>query len=327
MRQGAPAARRPGQPGERDGRGGRFHVLAGNLCNNNCLFCMEHEREGGDFRGLDVSAARVRELLAEGAGSEEVMFTSGEPTLNPELPEMLRRARELGFRRIGLTTNGRRLSYERYARLLLRSGLNHLVVSVHGPDARSHDAQTRSPGSFEQTAAGLAVLSRLRREHRFTLHTSTVVGTRNVRRLGEVLEFLRPFGVDQVVLNVMQPLGRAARLGRKVVAPYSEVVREVSALLRRLGDPPPPLYLVDVPACASEGLPAAVRGYVECAWFTEPLADGSRSLRETRIHKEAVNRVKRAECAGCRYDAGCLGPWRNYVALYGWDELVPVPPG
>ena len=68
-------------------------------------------------------------------------------SLNPRLTDYVRWARECGYRRIGLTTNARRLGYEAYARRLLEAGLNHVVVSIHGPDARAHDAQTRTPGS------------------------------------------------------------------------------------------------------------------------------------------------------------------------------------
>jgi cyclic pyranopterin phosphate synthase len=302
----------------------RFHILAGVTCNNNCLFCMEHEGEERSFRHLHVTPERVRELLRANAAAGEVMFTSGEPTLNPHLPRYLRWARELGYRRVGLTTNGRRLGYARYTRGLLAAGLNHVVVSIHGPDARCHEGQTRTPGSFAQTLAGLEALAGLKRDFKLTVHTSTVVGKRNYRRLRELYHLLRAFSVDQYVFNVMQPLGRAAHRVESLVARYADIVHEFARLLRVAGEPRPPMFLVDLPLCTTEELPAPVRGYVEFAFFTEFDGDGAPRERATRVHKEAKNRVKRAECRRCAHDAGCLGVWSAYVDAFGWDEFVPA---
>lgn len=300
-----------------------FHILAGVTCNNNCLFCMEHEGETRTFRNLHVTPPRVQELLRANRAGGEVMFTSGEPTLNPHLREYIGWARDLGYRRIGLTTNARRLGYEQYTHRLLEEGLNHVVVSIHGPDAKCHEGQTRTPGSFAQTLAGLEALARLKHEHKFTLNTSTVVGTRNYRRLVELYHLLRAFKIDQYVFNVMQPLGRAAHRVEHLIARYSDIVREFARLIRVMGEPRPPVFLVDLPLCTTDGLPAPVRGYVEFATFTEFDAEGQPLERATRVHKEQKNRVKRDECRRCAYDAACLGAWRAYVEAFGWDELVP----
>jgi pyruvate-formate lyase-activating enzyme len=299
----------------------RFHILAGETCNNRCLFCME----GPSERRHGVTAERVLELLQASSARDEVMFTSGEPTLNPRLPDYLRWARELGYRRIGLTTNGRRLGYEPYARSLLDAGLNHVVVSIHGPDGRCHDAQTRSPGSFAQTLAGLEALTRLRRERRFTVHTSTVVGRRNVARLTELYWILHAFAIDQCVFNVLQPIGFPSRLVPSLTSRYADVVSSFGRLAREVGAGRRPApFLVDVPPCVTERLPAQVRGWVECAAFTEYGEREEPRERQTRVAKELENRVKREECARCRHTDGCLGVWTRYVDAYGWDEFVPV---
>ena len=88
----------------------RVHVSIGAVCNNNCIFCMEEDREAREVNNGAMTPERVRWILEEHRGAEEVCFTSGEPTTRPELPELVRWAKELGYRRISVMTNGRRLS-------------------------------------------------------------------------------------------------------------------------------------------------------------------------------------------------------------------------
>ena len=302
----------------------RFHILAGPTCNNNCVFCMEDERARRMELLGSITPKQVLASLRAHAADGDVMFTSGEPTLNSNLPVYIHWARQLGYRVIGLTTNARRLGYEPYTRELLDKGLNLVVVSIHGPDARVHDGLTRTPESFDQTMAGLATLARLKRAASFRVQTSTVVGQRNYRRLGEIYRLLEPHGVDEYVFNVMQPLGRAGRLVGQLVARYRDIAAEFGRFLETVPEPRPAIYLVDLPLCTTEGLPAEVRGYVELAKFEEPGMDGVVHLRATRESKEEKNRVKRADCDQCCYSRACLGVWRRYADEYGWDEFVPV---
>src|SRR5207237_5217126 len=47
-----------------------------------------------------------------------INFTGGEPTLHPELPELLRMARAAGIRRLTISTNGLRLKKEEYVKVM-----------------------------------------------------------------------------------------------------------------------------------------------------------------------------------------------------------------
>ena len=131
-----------------------LHVLVGAQCNNNCLFCMEAYRERRAERIASQSQDDIRRMIDRYPQPDEVLFTSGEPTLDPALPTYIGWAKQRGFRVIGLVTNGRRLAYREYARELADAGLNRVTVSIHGHTARLHDGQTRTPGSFDQSLAG-----------------------------------------------------------------------------------------------------------------------------------------------------------------------------
>src|SRR5205823_5234933 len=64
----------------------RVHILTGAVCNNNCIFCMEEDRDARYVTNSATTDEVVRWILDQNRGCEEICFTSGEPTTNPRLP-------------------------------------------------------------------------------------------------------------------------------------------------------------------------------------------------------------------------------------------------
>ncbi len=301
----------------------RLHVNTGAYCNNNCRFCAEDDRAA---RARMVGAQTPEELdaiMAEFPCRDHLCFTTGEPTLNPLLPWLIRRAKELGYREIALITNGRRLADPAYLERLLGAGLNLLTVSIHAGLPRLHDGLTRTPGSFVQTVAGMRNAAPWVR-----LHTSTVITRRNLGSLHPLLVLLGRLGVRQAVLNVVKPRGRAEAGAPKLLPHYREVSRAVASALAGIGRASPPVFLEDIPLCATEDLPPVVRGVLEHN-LRYDLIDGRDQPRYEEFDRDRTEeglRTKRAECARCRYDPVCPGVWRKYLEIHDWDGLEPVDP-
>jgi cyclic pyranopterin phosphate synthase len=324
----------------------RIHVLTGAVCNNNCVFCMEEDREARYDVNSRTTDEVVQWILKENPRSEEICFTSGEPTLNKRLPLWVSWAKAAGVKRISVMTNGRSLGYARYARMLVKAGMNRFYVSIHGHEKRLHEGLTRTPDSFEQTVAGLDQIAELKR-YGVELHTSTVVTKRNLPHLHDIYRFLRQHGVDQVVFNVMQANGRANTHFEKIFPSYTEIAAEAKRFLDEAGENGQRVmaFLVDIPLCTTEALPDFNRGFVEAYKHYEPPGGGhdavlSAELDEAnqgkgpdgdlvqirRADLDDEVRTKRAECRTCRYDSACEGVWANYTKRYGWDEMRPVSP-
>ncbi len=320
----------------------RVHILTGAVCNNNCIFCMEEDREGRYTTNSATTDETVKWITQLNPDTEEVCFTSGEPTTNPSLPRWVKIARDQGIRKVSIMTNARALSYEPYLRKLLAAGMSRFYVSIHGHTAKLHEGLTRTPGSFDQTVAGIDNI-RKHKPRGIELHTSTVITKRNLPFLGEIYRFLRDHGVDQVVFNVMQANGRANTYFDKIFPPYTEIAAGMKRFLDEAGGQPQ-AFLVDIPLCTTTALPDFNRGYVErYAHYEPPTAaseqlispdkllsrmvsrDDAKAVKVTRSDLDDALRSKRAACATCRYTASCEGVWNNYLARYGWDELVPVP--
>lgn len=322
----------------------RVHILTGPVCNNNCVFCMEDDREGRYVTNSATTDEVVQFILEKNRGCEEVCFTSGEPTIHPKLSLWAHWARQRGVRRVSVMTNGRALAYEQYARKLVAAGINRFYVSIHGHNEKLHDGLTRTPGSFVQTVAGIRNVARLK--HRgVELLTSTVITRRNLQFMGDIYRFLRGLGVDQVVFNVMQANGRADTYFELIFPKYTDIAATAKRFLDEQWQRERPVmaFLVDIPLCTTTGLPDFNRGYVESYVHYEPPGEAFRTLLHSdiaggrrlegpegelvqirRADLDRSARRKRPECKTCRYDPVCEGVWWNYLRRYGWDEFVPV---
>ncbi len=308
-------------------------------CNNRCWFCLDRNEVDGEFHGGPpvVPYDRVAQLLRDHVGLvDAVMFTHGEPTLHPRLPELLHLARELGYAGRGVVSNARKLADRGFARELCNAGANRFVLSIHGGDAATHD---RSVGTaaFGQASVGLANIASLKAEFGVHLSSSTVASHLNLPQLVQTLRYLLDAGVDTAVVNVVRPTGHAAKHFSEVVPRYAEVVAALQPL-RDLPEVTRKVVLEDIPACAAGPFARSV-GTLE-AWVVPPSDESVRAPRakaslfaadqsasgpsQTGVTGDLV---KRPPCATCTHNDHCWGVWQRYVQAYGWDEFVPIAPG
>lgn len=309
----------------------RVHILTGTVCNNNCTFCMEEDREGRKVTNARTDDALVEWILKEHPNCEEVCFTSGEPTTNKRFPHWVKMAKAAGVPQISVMTNGRALSYGKYTRGLVKAGLNRFYISIHGHTKKLHQGLVRTPGAFEQTVGGIREVAALA-PYGVQLHTSTVITKANLPYLAEIYTFLRELGVQQVVFNVMQANGRADTHFDMLFPRYTEIAAAFKAFV----DAEPvraEAFLVDIPPCTTTEIPDYNRGFVEAYRHYEDKGQTNLDARDedvedlvsvTRENLDDALREKRAECQRCAYNGACEGVWVNYLKRYGWDEMRPV---
>ncbi len=175
-------------------------------CINHCVFCAVSNRVR-----RDVPFERVRRLLRDyrERGVMLLDLDGGEPTLHPRLLDVIREARDLGYRRVNVTTNGRRLRDRRFARRLLRSGVTDLLISLHGSKAAVHEAATRVPGSFGETVRGLQ--NAIAFASGIAIGVNTTVFTGNLGDLDALGALLLDLGVPVWNLQFLTPFGAASR--------------------------------------------------------------------------------------------------------------------
>jgi MoaA/NifB/PqqE/SkfB family radical SAM enzyme len=142
-------------------------VLFAGACNNGCHGCENRDR----FLADDGDALRARVDDAR-AGGLPLMLAGREPTLHPDFVALVARARGTDGRRVGVTSNGRRFAYPRFAAEAVRAGLSDASVKVFAARPDEADAVARVQGAFDQALAGIGNLARggVRVEIRVPLH-------------------------------------------------------------------------------------------------------------------------------------------------------------
>ena len=88
-------------------------------CNLDCPICYTvNKNEDAHMLSKESFQKTLDHITKHGEEVDIINFTGGEPTLHPELPELLRMARRAGIRRLTISTNGLRLKDEAYVKEL-----------------------------------------------------------------------------------------------------------------------------------------------------------------------------------------------------------------
>jgi len=178
-------------------------------CNNACVHCYnETER---DLHHLDEQQWKSVLDRVWKIGIPHVVFTGGEPTLIPYLPDLITHAEQLGMI-TGLNTNGRRLRDPLFVAKLVEAGLDHVQITLESHDVAVHDLITSVDGAWIETVAGI----RNALDSRLFVMTNTTLLRSNSPGLEDTLAFLTDLGVPTVGLNGLIYSGRGAAVDESI---------------------------------------------------------------------------------------------------------------
>ncbi|MCL2339971.1 MAG: 12,18-didecarboxysiroheme deacetylase [Actinomycetia bacterium] len=121
-------------------------------CNLKCVHCYANS-EAKNYEGEMTTAeaeAMIDDLAAFGA--PVLLFSGGEPTLRPDLVELMRYAKSQG-RRVVLSTNGTLITPAK-AQAYAEVGLSYVGVSLDG-GRQTHDSFRGMAGSFDRALEGI----------------------------------------------------------------------------------------------------------------------------------------------------------------------------
>ncbi|MDP1823163.1 MAG: radical SAM protein [Archangium sp.] len=285
-------------------------------CNNRCAFCTTGWENTLRHVPREVIRAHLREAWEGGA--RRVLYQGGEPTLRPDLGELVADARAAGFPVVSVFTNARLASFSPGCERLVAAGVTWFQVSIQGGDAASHDASVRAPGAFAQTIKGTrALLARGQRVKVNAVLTRELL--ESLPAFARLICALRP---EEVAFDTVKPSAAFAP-GRADYATLAPALGPYAAALAAA-----------VHQIHAEGLVVRLTSMAPClvpgaaAWVSEEAPTTlTRRLDGEQVAKHDWKRslqVKGPACATCACDSTCGGVYRPYAEAHGLGELVPL---
>jgi len=156
---------------------------------------------------------RILKNIRQSAGDSPVQFSGGEPAMRDDLPEIISRARSLGFGHIQVNTNGLRIAGDfAYAKALREAGVTDFFLQFDGVDDDVY-RKIRGRGMFFLKEAAVRAAAELRVA---VILVPTLVRGVNDGQIGAILEFAKRWmpAVKGVHFQPMTYLGRYPRLPR-----------------------------------------------------------------------------------------------------------------
>lgn len=168
-------------------------------CNNKCSWCYA---EGLSGTKEDLSDKNEREFLNffQDLGVKKIVLIGGEPTLYKNIFKLIS---ELSKRdiRVGMVTNGRKLSEYEFCKTLKESGIYSLTVSLEGSNGKLHDKVTKIEGSFKQSLNGLENSIKCG----INTSTETVMTRDNEDDLEEIVSLVEKYDLKQSAFSICGP--------------------------------------------------------------------------------------------------------------------------
>jgi len=274
------------------------YIYIGYNCNNNCIFCSEADEYIESLKAKSIEEIK-KEISRARSHYDFVNFMGREPTLRKDFLKLLKFAKELDFKQIGFTTNGRLLSYQDFVKKIFRAGVNQIVISLSGATPEMHDSQSQVKGSFSQTIQGIKNIMELKGKN-VSIVSNLLLNKINYLELREMIKLVTNLGVKEINILNAAPLSRRSR-SKKIIMKMEELGQHVVNVLKEYKDNPSfKFLLVEFLPCS---LPKEWRDYFFPCLEKNP------------------DKARIPLCKNCSYTGKCEGVLKAYTGLYGTKEF------
>jgi len=287
----------------------KVEIIVGFSCNNNCKFCSIRERD------FNKTTNQIKEDIKRAFEQThyEVNFTGGEPTIRQDLPELVKYAKEVGFKRISVTTNGRIFSYKEFTKKIVDAGLNGAIFSIHSNIPELHDYLTGVPSCFDQMLKGFYNLKRYVKE----IDVNTVVNQKNYKNLPELADFLVNLNVRSNCI-IFPTIDGNLLNNTELIPDMSKSSPYIKKAIDILVKNKITAWSLNIPVCF-------MKGYEKYSELMELKTKMIWPDQETNLdEKRLEGKVKVKACEECKFRLVCAGICEKYVKIKGNNEVKSV---
>ncbi|MEZ4410795.1 MAG: carbamoyltransferase C-terminal domain-containing protein [Polyangiales bacterium] len=284
-------------------------------CDLACTHCTARDlRDAPDRDGGAALRALIDGRLA---GCDELVILRGEAALRRDLPELLQRARAMGYRFIQLQTNGHALATIPWRDALI-SRVDSFEAQLLAADEAAHDALSGAPGSFRPTLAAIQALARSGKQ----LLVTIPLLRGNLRALTAIVALAHKLGARRAQFNFPRPVELTDRVELSQVPRLTlaaQALRPAALAALKQGMT---VTTEAVPACL---LPEELRASTDAREdFSRHRIDDLRVLHESVDEVRPTQRPLPPPCRGCSARERCGRTWALYLELFGSGELRPL---
>jgi len=173
-------------------------------CNLTCKHCYSISADI-DFKG-ELNTEEVFTVMDDlkSYGVPVLILSGGEPLLRPDIFDISRRAKDMGFY-VGLSSNGTLINADNI-NAIADIGYDYVGISIDG-NQKTHDLFRRKDGAFEASMAGI----RLCRDRDIKVGLRFTMTEDNAVELPDMLQLMTDEGVNKFYLSHLNYAGRGNR--------------------------------------------------------------------------------------------------------------------
>lgn len=218
----------------------KVHLYPTNRCNLRCPFCYQqlNPYDYTDVLSKEKWVQITQELCEMGVDVIRISG-GGEPFMIPEKTlAMMEKVKEYNVTG-RMTTNGT-LFDEKNISEIVGMGWDHMVFSVDGPDAETHDFHRGRKGTFEKVVENIKKIQEIKKNSNSDkpkLEFSSVLSTRNWRKVPKTIQLAAELGVEVVTfepLFVSNPEVEELKISREERKEFVERTRNWKELAKSL---------------------------------------------------------------------------------------------
>jgi len=300
-----------------------YEIMITNFCNNNCKFCLigdkfkrneiyfysDEKQKIYSLKKSHMNISKLKEEMKNGLkkGYQKLTFAGTEPTIHPQFFSLIKIAKNMGYKRIKVVTNGRMFSDPFFLKKSMAVEIDEIVFSIHGHNAKLHDLLTQSGGSFKQAVKGLKnVISFIK-----DVGTNTVINKKNYKFLPQISAKIAKFGCKNQQFEFLRIIGNAEKNYNSMVPKISRILPYVKKTIDNAENQDINVRFEEIPFC--------LHPYPEKCYEDIRKRDiNNVTIFDAKFHK------KLTKCKKCIYYNKCFGPWKKYIEKEGTAEFVPI---
>lgn len=298
-------------------------ITTGLACNSACIMCSV-KPQGVSYH--DATTGEIVKDLIKGREKnyERIDFSGGEPTVRKDIFILIKQARNLGYKEIGISTNGILLGDKSFCNKLVKAGLTYITFSLHAHNEKLNEIITHTPNSFEQTVAGIKNALNYKD---LAISVATAVFISNYQYLFQIGKFIHSLGVSYWDIADLMPSGFAEKKYKTLCVNCIKLSKALSCLKPLLNDfrtisffnfspcimPSNILdnYKIHLISFSQKYEITNFRNYIGNVPSTNSVEKNPTGFMQKKINI----------CRDCIYNEECAGIWTEYLRLFGDKEI------